>query len=241
MRTAGNRALHWGMRVPRRLLFLGSVVAGAALYVRGVYRYRDPVRLPAPQPGAVLSPADGRVLLVRRITDGQVKGYGAVTDLLGWPQAPAAGWLLGLYVGPLDVQYLYQPVGGEVVRAEFADGLALQGGTGAGSLGLGARLGLLLGQPAELPALGRPRLTFTLRAPAGVEKGTEVTVALPDQGGDAETLNFLRPGDPARVGNKAAYAEGGGLVLVALPEGTTPQVSVGDHVTGAETVLARLS
>ena len=38
----------------------------------------------------------------------------------------------------------------------------------------------------------------------------------------------------------AAYAEGGGLVLVALPEGATPQVGVGDHVTGAETVLAHL-
>ena len=224
------------MRVPRRLLLLGSVAAAAALYVRGIYRYRDPVRLPAPAAGAVLSPADGRVLLVRRVTEGRVEGQGAATVLLGWPEAPATGWLLGLYVGPLDVQYLYQPVGGEVVRAEFADGLAVQGGTGGGGLGLGARARLLLGQPAEVPALGRPRLSFTLRAP----EGAEVTVALPDTGGSAETLNFLRPGDPARAGNKAAYAEGGGLVLVALPEGATPQVSVGDHVTGAETVLARL-
>lgn len=219
------------MRVPRRLLLLGSVAAAAALYVRGIYRYRDPVRLPAAQPGAVLSPADGRVLLVRRVTGGRVEGQGAATDLLGWPEAPATGWLLGLYVGPLDVQYLYQPVGGEVVRAEFADA-----GAEAAGLGLGARARLLLGQPAEVPALGRPRLTFTLRAP----EGTEVTVALPDQGSHAETLNFLRPGDPARAGNKAAFAEGGGLVLVSLPEGATPQVSVGDHVTGAETVLARL-
>ena len=224
------------MRVPRRLLLLGSVAAAAALYVRGIYRYRDPVRLPAPAAGAILSPADGRMLLVRRVTEGRVDGQGAATDLLGWPEAPATGWLLGLYVGPLDVQYLYQPVGGEVVRAEFADGLAVQGGTGGGGLGLGARARLLLGQPAEVPALGRPRLTFTLRAP----EGTEVTVALPDTGGSAETLNFLRPGDPARAGNKAAFAEGGGLVLVALPGGATPQVSVGDHVTGAETVLARL-
>lgn len=219
------------MRVPRRLLLLGSVAAAAALYVRGIYRYRDPVRLPAAQPGAVLSPADGRVLLVRRVTGGRVEGQGAATDLLGWPEAPATGWLLGLYVGPLDVQYLYQPVGGEVVRAEFADA-----GAEAAGLGLGARARLLLGQPAEVPALGRPRLTFTLRAP----EGAEVTVALPDQGSHAETLNFLRPGDPARAGNKAAFAEGGGLVLVSLPEGATPQVSVGDHVTGAETVLARL-
>ena len=30
------------------------------------------------------------------------------------------------------------------------------------------------------------------------------------------------------------------MVLVALPEGATPQVGVGDHVTGAETVLAHL-
>ncbi|MFC5847493.1 phosphatidylserine decarboxylase [Deinococcus petrolearius] len=224
------------MRIPRLLLFLGSVAA-AALYVRGIYRYRDPVRLPDAQPGAVLSPADGRVLLVRRVTGGRVEGQGAATDLLGWPGAPAAGWLLGLYAGPLDVHYLYQPVGGEVVRAEFADGLAGQGGTGAAAgLGLGARARLLLGQPAEVPALGRPRLSFTLRAP----EGAEVTVALPDGGGQAETLSFLRPGDPARAGNKAAFAEGGGLVLVALPEGATPQVGVGDHVTGAETVLARL-
>ncbi len=223
-----------GMRVPRRLLLLGSVAAAAALYVRGVYRYRDPVRLPTPAAGAILSPADGRVLLVRRVTDGQVEGQGAAAALLGWPEAPATGWVLGVYVGPLDVQYLYQPVGGEVVRAEFSDALAAQGG--AAGLGLGARARLLLGQPAEVPALGRPRLTFTLRAP----EGGEVTVALPDQGSHAETLNFLRPGDPARAGNKAAYAEGGGMVLIALPEGATPQVGVGDHVTGAETVLAHL-
>lgn len=101
------------MRV-RRLIPV-ALAAGAALYLRGVYRYRDPVRLPKVGVGEVLSAADGVVGFVRRVEDGRADGLD-VPALLGTPGA-ADGWLIGVPVGPLDVHYVFQPVSGAVSYA----------------------------------------------------------------------------------------------------------------------------
>ncbi|SEJ00784.1 phosphatidylserine decarboxylase [Deinococcus reticulitermitis] len=217
------------MRLSRRLPLLAALAAGA-WYLRGVYRFRDPVRLPPQEPGSVLSPADGLAAFVKRTQNGAVDGV-AMTELLG-PGEHAAGWLLGVFVGPLDVHYIYAPLGGRVAAAARQEG-------GRSPVPLGAAAQLLAGRPVNLlgtpAAQGNERFTLTVQA----EGGPSVTVALVAPGAGLNATTYLEAGQTVRQGNKAAFLAEGGLVLVALPETLIPQVSVGERVTGAQTVLAR--
>jgi phosphatidylserine decarboxylase len=67
-----------------------------------------------------------------------------------------------------------------------------------------------------------------------------VSVTLVAGAGGLNVTPYVRRGDEARAGHKLAFLAEGGLVLLTLPAGAIPQVSVGDRVTGAETVVARL-
>lgn len=217
------------MRLPRRFSLLAALAAGV-WYLRSVYRFRDPVRLPATQDaGAVLSPADGLVSFVRRIEDGGVEGL-KVAELLGTTQRE--GWLLGLHVGPLDVHFTYAPAEGTVLNAGHKPGQSL-------GVPLTDAAQMLLGRPADLlesDALARnERYSYAVQQP----DGQALTVGLVSLGRGLQATTYLSEGQSVRQGNKAAFLAEGGLVLLALPASLTPQVSVGEHVRGAETVVAR--
>lgn len=217
------------MRLPRRFSLLAALAAGV-WYLRSVYRFRDPVRLPAAQDaGAVLSPADGLVSFVRRIEGGQVESL-KVADLLGTPQQ--GGWLLGIFVGPLDVHFGYAPVGGTVLSAGRKAG-ARQGLAAADAAQLLAGRAVdLLGSAA---VRGNERYSYAVQG----ENGQTVTVGLIAPGAGLNATTYLDEGQTVRQGNKAAFLAEGGLVLLALPDTVTPQVSVGERVLGAQTVVAR--
>lgn len=216
-----------------RLILPLAALGAAVWYVRGVRRYRDPIRIPPADAGAVLSPVDGLVCFVRRIEGGEVR-VETLAAPLGARDLTGAdvreGWLVGLVNGPLDVHFAYAPVSGVATGAEH----------------LGSRLnlpvggpGLLLGRPADLlgtrGAVENERHTTTLTTGGG---DVSVTFVAGARGLNATT--YLRQGDEARAGHKLAFLEAGGLILLTLPAAATPQVSVGDRVTGAETVVARL-
>ncbi|MFB9992140.1 phosphatidylserine decarboxylase [Deinococcus oregonensis] len=225
------------MTLLRRILPLAA--AGAALYyVRGVYRFRDPVRLPPADAGTVLAPADGLVCLVKRVTGGQIYADSAphpipVSDLMGLPGAAQEGWLVGLYMGPLDVHFTYHPVSGAVTRAHHTGSRQ-----NTSLLSAGAAASLLAGRPADLLAtrgtLENERHALTTQTPHG-----EVTVTLVAPGSGLNATTYTREADTVRAGNKSAFLNEGGLVFLLLPAGLTPQVTVGERVLGAETVVAR--
>lgn len=223
----------------RRFLPLVSLGA-AALLVRELVRGRDPVRLPRPAQGEVLSPADGVVAFVRRIEAGMI-GSGEIggaptlriEELTG--QTVGQGWLIGLLTTPLDPRYVYAPVGGTV------GDVGLTGGPGGGPLLRPVeKARLLSGQPTDL--LTRPNLLGNERHTTRLDTGTgEVSVTLVAGERGLGALAYARPGDILRPGQKLAFLEGrSGAVLLGLPAPGVPQVSVGDRVTGGETVVARL-
>lgn len=217
----------------RRFLFLAALGA-TTLLVRSLVRGRDPVRLPRSSAGEVLSPADGVVASVRRIEAGEIGAEPSlrVEELTG--QAVGEGWLVGLLTGPLDPRYVYAPVGGTV------EDVHLTGGPGGGPLlNLMEKARLLLGQPTDL--LTRPNLRrnerHTTRLGTGVG-GVGVTLIAGERGLGA--ITYARPGDVLQPARKLAFLEGrSGAVLLTLPPQVTPQVIVGDRVTGGETVVAR--
>ncbi len=221
------------MRLPRHLVLPAVAAAGAALYVQKVHRFRDPVRFAPTERGAVLSPGDGLVSFVRRVDLGRIDNFSSeISALLDAPGGRQDGWLIGIAVRPLDVRYVYQPIGGKVSHVRS------RGAGVASALAPQQWAALSLGQPLDLlkaPAtLGNERFSYTIESDLG-----DVTVATVSLGGKLDMLNYVQEGVVARPGTKAAFLPGGGLVLVYLPMLVTPAVEVGQQVRGAETVLAR--
>ena len=88
----------------------GSMAASPFILLTGLFLFffRDPNRRPPDDPDAVLSPADGRVLVAG-------------------PAEPAAAppgeWLqVSIFLSPLDVHVNRVPVSGKVVRVSFRRG-----------------------------------------------------------------------------------------------------------------------
>jgi phosphatidylserine decarboxylase len=91
--------------------FLVSSALGMALLVVAgflLFFFRDPDRVVTQAPGAVLAPADGRVL---------VAGSSTVRDF------PADRWQqISTFLSPLDVHVNRMPIGGRVVQVRYHPG-----------------------------------------------------------------------------------------------------------------------
>jgi phosphatidylserine decarboxylase len=88
------------------LPWAAAVFGGVALFM--VYFFRDPQRVVPEQADAVVSPADGRVL---------VAGDAEAAS------APAGAWKqISIFLSPLDVHINRIPIGGRVTRVEYTPG-----------------------------------------------------------------------------------------------------------------------
>ncbi len=97
------------------------LIAVIYLYFRNVWFYRHPRRIPLEKEGAIISPADGQVVYIRPFEDGVIVSekmeerisLSEITKTEGWP---AQGWIIGIYMSPLDVHYNYAPIKAKVKR-----------------------------------------------------------------------------------------------------------------------------
>ncbi|MEW6188959.1 MAG: phosphatidylserine decarboxylase, partial [Actinomycetota bacterium] len=86
------------------VLFLLILIFGAYFYLRKVWFYRDPLRIPPRKDGVIISPADGRVLYIEKITGGEVHSKKLDQRIklkeitkLGMDEEIKNGWLVGIY------------------------------------------------------------------------------------------------------------------------------------------------
>ncbi len=106
---------------------VGAAVAGAHWFLRKVWFYRDPLRIPPPDPNLILAPCDGKVVYIRPVSaDGTVfaEKLGRsipITEITraDWEGVAPEGWLIGVYMSPLDVHYNYAPIAGTVRRIVY--------------------------------------------------------------------------------------------------------------------------
>lgn len=219
------------MRVPRRLALLALAGAGVT-YLRKVHRFRDPVRLHDAQSGELLCPADGVVSFVRHIDQGHAEELDwRIAELFKMEVSPE-GWLVGILISPLDVHYTYATAEGLVSRATHIPG-------GRQALGGKHLLKMAARQPVDL--LNTPgtreneRLVYTQQTPIGALQVAAIGSRL-----GLQPTTYLTEGDDLQAGRKALFLPEGGLVVTYFPPSVLPQVSVGERVTGGQTVLARL-
>ena len=94
-------------------LMLGAWLAwlGAAFLLFCFYFFRDPERVPPARPGAVLAPADGRVVSVMQAVPPAELGLG-----------PALRWRVAIFLSVLDVHVNRMPATGTVTRIAYRHG-----------------------------------------------------------------------------------------------------------------------
>lgn len=115
---------------PPLVLLCAVPVIQLAVYVAALaWRfYRDPERVPPSDPGAILSPADGKVIYIRKLPAGSVlrcdkKGSQLRLDELeGTPLTAQELWQIGISMVFTDVHVNRAPIAGKVALARHLPG-----------------------------------------------------------------------------------------------------------------------
>lgn len=103
------------------LIGIAVLWLGALMFLRRVWFYRDPVREPEQRDGVIIAPADGRVVYIKRVQDGEIcaEKLGEkipLPEITGTDSEEKNGWAIGIYMSPLDVHFNYCPLPGVVER-----------------------------------------------------------------------------------------------------------------------------
>ncbi len=228
----------------KRLLPFALIWGAALLFLQRIWFYRDPVRITPRDEDLLVSPCDGQVVYVRRVENGEI-----VSEKLGqkikvseithaeWPegQTPGQGWLIGIYMSPLDVHFNYAPMQGRI----------------SGIVHNGAKLNLPmvdLWEYIQLTYLRRAVDLFAKRYALENERQTvfiegRVKVAMVEIADKFvnKISTYVKVGETLRPGQKISFIERGSQVDLFIFGEVDFLVSVGDQVYGAQTPIARLS
>lgn len=231
-------------RLFRLLVPIAAVWAAAVWFLQRVWFYRDPIRITPQDDTAVISPCDGQVVYIRRVENGVIE-----SEKLGqsirveeithaeWPEGttPGTGWLIGIYMSPLDVHFNYAPITGRI--------------TGIRHTGARANLPMVdLWEYVQLTWLRRTVDLFAKRYALENERQTvfiegRVKIAMVEIADKFvnKIRTYVETGDVLRPGQKVSFIERGSQVdLFLFTEDLDFEVAVGDQVYGAQTILARV-
>ncbi len=209
-------------------------------FLRSIWFFRDPKREPPRKPGVIVSPADGKVIYVKKIQNSEV-----VTEKLGQKIRVSEitkqdkdrgqnGWLIGVYMSPLDVHYNYAPVSArveEIVHTQAAVNLPM----------------VDLWEYVKLVYLRRGVDLFAKRFHFVNERNTiflknehlsMVVVEIADKFVNKIDC-YVKEGDRLSIGDKISFIKRGSQAdVVVFEEDIKIRVKFGDQVYGGETVLA---
>lgn len=234
------------MRKFTRDVVTGVVIVGLLfglfnLFVRKVWFYRDPVRVPDEIGKVVIAPCDGQVVYIKRVRSNEI-----VSDKLGQKISvdeiskmpltePVDGWLIGIYMSPLDVHYNYSPIPATIEKI------------------------MHIQTPLNLPMVDMweyIQLTYLRHAVDLFGKRYELEnerQSILFRGDDLDIIaveiadkfvnkisTFVVEGEKVETGQKLSFIERGSQVdLVILNPDIEFTVELGQQVYGGQTVIAR--
>jgi phosphatidylserine decarboxylase len=227
---------------------LALLWAGGIYYLRRIWFFRDPVRESPRIAGALLSPADGIVVYVRPFERGVVPAEKLgrpveITEITKGAHSGLSpeGWVVGVYMSPLDVHFNYAPADAvveDIVHTPVALNLPM----------------VDLWEYVKLTYLRRAVDLFSAKYRLVNERNTIFFRSERPGGGDVryaaveiadKFVNkidcFVRPGDTVRAGQKISFIKRGSQVDMVLPrDGVRVVVRPGQRVTGGISVLAEV-
>jgi len=177
--------------------------------------FRDPVRVTPQDDRLVISPADGLVTQIRKVSPPREL---TVDDGSGAPVlGPQEVTRISIFMSIFDVHINRAPIGGTVRRAVYIPGK-------------------FVNADLDKASEDNERQHFM------IERGDGQVLCFTQIAGlvARRIVPFVKPGDIVACGQRVGLIRFGSRVDVYLPEGTEPGVLMGQKVIAGETVLAEI-
>lgn len=212
-----------GLAALARLVIEGVLVAITSVAALMLFFFRDPERIPPEEDGVILSPADGRVIYVKKVEPGShfvtIKAGTKypLEELLQNPWPSQGGHLIGIEMNVLDVHVNRAPVAGRVILCKV-----IKGG---------------------YPGLGKPNAEVrSQRAVTLIDDG-KISVAVVQIASRfvRGIVSYVKEGQEVALGERIGMIRFGSQVDLAIPDSVAYAVAVepGQAVKAGQTVLAR--
>jgi phosphatidylserine decarboxylase len=218
---------------------LVAVVVGIQWYLRNIWFFRDPQRQPPNVSNAIVSPADGQVVYIKQVKSGDVVSNKLgekipLPEITKYEVGSDSGWLIGIYMSPLDVHFNYAPLDGKVSVIRHYQ----------------ARINLPMVDLWEYVRLTWLRQWVDLFGKKWHFENERSTIFLQSECGNVAVVEiadkfvnkietFVKEGDQVKIGQKVSFIKRGSQVDLFIPKTDLVwHVKVGEHVSGAETILA---
>lgn len=178
--------------------------------------FRDPVRVVPQDERSIVSPADGLVTLIQKVSPPRelTMDDGSGTR----PLSADPVTRVSIFMSVFDVHINRAPIGGTVRRVIYIPGKFVN---------------------ADLDKASEENE----RQHVMIERGDGVTLCFTQIAGllARRIVPFIKPGDMIASGQRVGLIRFGSRVDVYLPQGTEPRVLLGQKVIAGETVLAELA
>lgn len=213
------------------------VLASIQLYLRRVWFYRDPPRKPEAGSNAVISPADGQVIYIKEVKDQKIISNKlgqniAVEEISKSENKIGDGYLIGIYMSPLDVHYNYAPISGavdSVIHTQSKVNLPM----------------VDLWEYIRLTWLRRSVNLFGNKYHFINERNTmfikgDINIAMVEIADKFvnKIKCFVKQDQQVQIGQKLAFIERGSQVDLFIPKDSEVAIKLGQQVYGGQTIIA---
>jgi len=230
-RGRGSAGWHWPAIHPegRKFGAIAAGVAGLAFIVGwgtlgwplvfltfGICAFfRDPERVTPRDDGFIIAPADGLITLIQKVAPPRELSANDGTGVAVMSTATVTR--VSIFMSVFDVHINRAPIGGTVRRVVYIPGK-------------------FLNADLDKASEENERQHFLIERGDGLQIGFTQIAGLIAR----RIVPFVKAGDMVAVGQRVGLIRFGSRVDVFLPEGTEPQVLIGQRVVAGETVIAEL-
>jgi len=197
------------------LTFFLSFVGPKAFFVGVIltawcfYFFRNPQRVTPVRPGLIVSPADGRVVLIQDVVPDAEFGLG---------DTPRTR--ISIFLNVFDVHVNRIPASGSVIARRY-------------------RPGKFVNASLDKASVDNERMGLTIKMDGDHAKSGELIGVVQIAGLIARRiLCDAQEGQQFQTGERYGIIRFGSRTDIYLPHGVTPQVCIGQYMLGGETVLA---
>ena len=171
--------------------------------------FRDPVRVTPQGEGLIVSPADGLVTMIERVPPPP-----EIAGPNGLGEAPLVR--VSIFMSVFDVHINRTPISGTIRQVVYISGK-------------------FLNADLDKASEENERQHFVVEARDGARVGFTQIAGLVAR----RIVTFAKPGDIVAVGQRIGLIRFGSRVDVYLPDGTEPQVALGQRAIAGETIIGR--
>ncbi len=172
--------------------------------------FRDPIRVTPNDPKLIVAPADGLVTMITRVPPPP-----ELADADGLE--PGQYTRVSIFMSVFDVHINRAPIAGRIRKIAYVPGK-------------------FVNADLDKASEDNERQHFVVESADGVRIGFTQIAGLVAR----RILAFVRPGDTVDAGQRIGLSRFGSRVDVFLPDGTGPQVLLGQRTIAGETIIGEL-